>query len=745
LTNESSSATENEPGFRRYGPGDGASEDGSVGHLVQLVKKRGWMILSVGAIGLAAAVAANFVITREYTAQAKIEVTSDLSGEFRLEQIAGAAGGQDLDAQQIDSQIEIMRSRTLALDTIHSLHLEKNPDFLKNKEGRAWDLSRPDDRTLLIDTFLNDLKVTRLAQTDLVQIYITSRRPELSTLMANTLVDNYIHHTFQESYSSAQKISSWLNEQLDTLKSNLQQSQQRMVDLQKDVGIVGIDQQEQSVAVAHLEELNRELADAQVDRMLKESAYRAIKDSEPGVVDALSPQAMALQVSKENLAQLEAQLKAMKQTYGSAYPRVRELAAQIDSLQANITADETAQVARAEKAFDAAQANEAELRKTMDTEEQDAYQNSTKVIQFELARAEYKANRELYDGIQERLQESSILSGLHSTSVHNVEDADIPIFPSRPKVLLNLAGGTAAGLFLGCVLALLLEAMDTNLRTMSEVEEALHLPLLAVIPKVEPTDMIPENFNQHALSGQSGSWSKIAEALRGLRTSILLSTPGAPPQVLMISSTRPDEGKTSIAILEAIIFVLNGSRVLLIDADLRRPAVHLRLNGANIDHNSSRNVGLSSVLSGKATLKEAIQPWPDQPGLHLLLSGPLPPLPSELLGSQQMVNLVQELRTQYDFIIIDTPPVLTVTDASVIGRHADAAVLVVRYGEAQRHVITRSIELLQRSGTNLLGIAFNMVDFGSPEYSEYYGRKYYNYYGPRESEEQAMLKDKKRK
>jgi len=731
LTNESSSATENEPGFRRYGPGDGASEDGSVGHLVQLVKKRGWMILSVGAIGLAAAVAANFVITREYTAQAKIEVTSDLSGEFRLEQIAGAAGGQDLDAQQIDSQIEIMRSRTLALDTIHSLHLEKNPDFLKNKEGRAWDLSRPDDRTLLIDTFLNDLKVTRLAQTDLVQIYITSRRPELSTLMANTLVDNYIHHTFQESYSSA--------------KSNLQQSQQRMVDLQKDVGIVGIDQQEQSVAVAHLEELNRELADAQVDRMLKESAYRAIKDSEPGVVDALSPQAMALQVSKENLAQLEAQLKAMKQTYGSAYPRVRELAAQIDSLQANITADETAQVARAEKAFDAAQANEAELRKTMDTEEQDAYQNSTKVIQFELARAEYKANRELYDGIQERLQESSILSGLHSTSVHNVEDADIPIFPSRPKVLLNLAGGTAAGLFLGCVLALLLEAMDTNLRTMSEVEEALHLPLLAVIPKVEPTDMIPENFNQHALSGQSGSWSKIAEALRGLRTSILLSTPGAPPQVLMISSTRPDEGKTSIAILEAIIFVLNGSRVLLIDADLRRPAVHLRLNGANIDHNSSRNVGLSSVLSGKATLKEAIQPWPDQPGLHLLLSGPLPPLPSELLGSQQMVNLVQELRTQYDFIIIDTPPVLTVTDASVIGRHADAAVLVVRYGEAQRHVITRSIELLQRSGTNLLGIAFNMVDFGSPEYSEYYGRKYYNYYGPRESEEQAMLKDKKRK
>jgi polysaccharide biosynthesis transport protein len=227
-----------------------------------------------------------------------------------------------------------------------------------------------------------------------------------------------------------------------------------------------------------------------------------------------------------------------------------------------------------------------------------------------------------------------------------------------------------------------------------------------------------------------------------MRTSILLSTAGAPPQVLMVSSTRPAEGKTSIAILEAIIFALNGAKVLLIDADLRRPAVHLRVKGEYIDTNSSRNVGLSSVLSGKAAWKEAIQVWPDLPNLHLLLAGPLPPLPSELLGSRQMENLIAELRTQYDFIFIDTPPVLTVTDASVLGRLADAAVLIVRYGEARRQVIARSVELLQRSGANLLGVALNMVDFGAPEYSEYYGRQYYNYYGPRESEgEKEVVKE----
>ena len=709
--------------------------------LVQLVKKRGWIVLVAGAIGLTLAIVANLVMTRMYTAKAKIEVTGDISSEFRVEQIASSVTGGDMDAQKIDSQIEIMRSRTLALDTIRSLHLDKDPDFAKVK-SRSWDLSRPDDRAKLIAVFLNSLKISRLAQTDLVEIYVTTRRPELSALIANTLVDKYIEYSFKESYGSTQKISTWLNSQLDNLKTNLQSSQERMVALEKELGIVGIGQQEQSVAVAHLSELNKLLVDAQADRMLKESTYRALLSSTPGVVDALSPQDMPLQISKESLAQLKSQYSAMTQTYGPAYPGVQALKGQIEVLQAEISKAEATQVARAQKALDAAQANEGQLRKTLNQEEQTAYQNGSKVIQFELAREEYQANRMLFDGIQERLQEAGILAGLHSTSVHVVEDADIPVLPSQPHKIINMAGGLGAGLFLGCILALLLEAMDTNLRTIEDVESSLNLPLLAVLPKVDGPEILAANFIKHAISGQNGSWSKIGEALRGLRTSILLSTAGAPPQVLMISSTRPAEGKTSIAILEAIIFALNGARVLLMDADLRRPAVHLRVKGEYIDTNSSRNLGLSSVLSGKATWKEAVQVWPDLPNLHLLLAGPLPPLPSELLGSKQMENLIAELRPQYDFIFVDTPPVLTVTDASVLGRHADAAVLIVRYGEARRQVISRSVELLQRSGTNLLGVALNMVDFGAPEYSEYYGRQYYNYYGPRESEgERELLKE----
>jgi capsular exopolysaccharide synthesis family protein len=319
------------------------------------------------------------------------------------------------------------------------------------------------------------------------------------------------------------------------------------------------------------------------------------------------------------------------------------------------------------------------------------------------------------------------MAGLHSSSIHKVDDADIPTYPSRPKTTANIAIGIGAGLVLGFALALLLEGLDTNLKTMTDIEQALQLPLLAAIPSVETEELLPSRFRELAISKGTSSWSRIAEALRGMRTSILLSSPGSPPKVIMITSTRPAEGKSSVATLMAVTFALNGSRVLLIDADLRRPSVHLRFK-------LGKGVGLSSVLSGKASVREAITEWHDLPSLHIMTSGPVPPLPSELLGSKQMEDMLTQLRPLYDFIMIDTPPVLAVTDASILSRLTDAAILIIRYGTAQRHVVQRCTDLLERSGAHLLGVAINVVDFKAPEYSEYYGRKYYEYYGERNPE-----------
>ncbi len=697
----------------------------SLGRLVQFLKKRGWIIGTGFLLGVAAALTANVLMHRYYTASAQIEIVPDRSSEFRLEQIQDLSGESD-DTERLDTEMRILESRSLAIQTIKSLHLERNPDFLALKNGAPWDMTQPAIREILVGQLIGTLNVVRQGHTSILEISVTSSKPELSSLITNTLIDNYIEHSFRDNYTSTSKISDWLNSQLSDLKDNLGKSQAQMIDYQRDLGIVGVEPKD-SVFVTSLEELNKQLADAEVDRMVKEARLKAIKSSTPDVIDAAAVQDPALQALKEQLTQLRGQYSSMSQTYGTAYAPLKSLKAQIDQLQRNLGDEETAQVDRAQKEYDAAQNNEDMLRKSLNDEEQSAYKNGAKGVQYEFARSEYEANRILYDGLQQRLQEAGIMAGLHTTSIRIVDNADIPVFPSHPRKRANLAVGGASGLMLGFILALLFESLDTNLKTMNDIERALQLPLLAAIPSVETEDLLPSKFRESAISRGASSWSRIAEALRGMRTSILLSSPGAPPKVIMITSTRPAEGKSSVATLMAITFALNGSRVLLIDADLRRPSVHLRFR-------IPKGLGLSSLLSGKSNIKDATTEWPELTNLHIMTSGPVPPLPSELLGSRQMEDLILKLREEYDFVLIDTPPVLAVTDASILGRLTDAAILIIRYGAAQRHVVQRCIDLLDRSGAHLLGVAVNVVDFKAPEYSEYYGRKYYEYYGERNPE-----------
>jgi capsular exopolysaccharide synthesis family protein len=731
LRQESSQIPEQVPGGFDVSTQQGAVpsialDEDAIGRFIRFLRKRAWIVGVAVALGYLAGTVANRFMRKLYTAGASIEVRAqDESSQFRLQQIPDLGGYEDT-SERLDTEIEILRSRNLALETIRNLHLGENPDFIPLVNGHPWDLSRPDHRLVLISVFRDGLSVTRLGHTNIVQVFVTSKRPELSSLIANTLVDRYIEHSFRENYAATNKVSGWLDSQLNNLKSNLEKSQSHIIELQRDIGLYGIDQSH-SIIAANLEELNKQYADAQVDRLLKESRLQQIKSSSPDVIDAALGNAdPVLQSLKQRLAQLNADYTILSQTYGPAYPRVKSLKAQIDVVQRELTAGEAAQIARSQKEVEAAQSNEAKLRGAFEKQEQEAFSKGEKAMEYELARQDYQTNRLLYDGLQQRLQEAGIMSGLHSTSIHMVDSADTPVYPSHPRTKVNRAVGAGLGLLIGISLAIILEVFDTNLKTINDIEQGLQLPLLAAIPAVDAEHLLPAKYREFAVTRGGTSWSKIAESLRGMRTSILLSSPGSPPKVIMIGSTRPAEGKSSVAALMAITFALNGSRVLLIDADLRRPAIHMRFR-------TGKGLGLSSVLSGKASLNEAVDTWPDLPNLNILPSGPVPPLPSELLGSQQMEDLLAQARTEYDFVIMDTPPVLAVTDASILGRLADATVIIVRYASAKKQVVLRGLDLLERSGAHLLGVAVNFVDFQAPEYEEYYGRKYYQYYGERES------------
>jgi len=710
------------------------SATGSLGGLFRFLVKRSWVIVFATIFGLAAAETLDLAVHKYYTSQAQIEIVPDLSPEFRVEQIQSMiSGGSGDDSEKLDTEIQIMKSPTLELETIQALRLDSNPTFVRYKYGHPWNLSSPLEREAIIKAFDNDLDVKRLEHTDIIQVKMTTRDPALSSLIANTLIDKYVERSFHANYESTVRVSGWLNQQLSDLRKSLEKSQTQMIAYQKDLGLVGLavfTQQgaanpsgSSDILVSSLDEMIKQSADASIDRMMKEALYNAIQSSSPDVIDATAsltdPELLA---SKETLLGLQNDYASMSKIYGKAYPPLQALQKQIDELQAKIAQEERTAVSSAKSQYQAAVQNETLVRKNLDSQEQEAFGKGEQMAKFEFALEDYESNRLLYDGLQERLQEAGILSGLHSTSIQEVDSGNIPARPSFPRSIINLPIGAGVGLLMGFGLALILEGMDVNLKTITEIEQGLGFPLLAAIPAVKTQEIGPEMFVDHATVAQGASWSRIAEALREMRTSILLSSPGSPPKVIMIASSRPSEGKSSVATLFAITLALAGSKVLVIDSDLRRSTVHLRFH-------VGRQKGLSSALSGKSTLQESIVEWPKMPNLHIMASGPMPPLPSELLGSKQMEDVITALRLDYDFIILDTPPVLVVTDAQLISRVADAIILLVRYGTVQRHVAQRSIDLLERSGAHFLGVVINAVDLKAPEYSEYYGRKYSDYYG----------------
>ena len=430
-------------------PGIGTEVD-PIGRFVQFLKKRGWLICVAAVTGLLIGIVLNHIQPKLYTSQANLELAADISSQFRLEQVPGLNGDED-DSEKLDTELEVLRSRTLAYETIKALHLESNPDFAPLDGGRPWDLSDPATRQSLIATFRGGLNVTRLGHTSIIQIFVTSKRPELASLIANTLIDRYIEHSFRENYEATEKISAWLNSKLNGLKENLEKSQSRILDLQKDLGVNSLDQSH-SIIIANLEELNKQYADAEVDRLLKESRMQQIRSSSPDVIDAtLGALDPGLAASKQRLAQLKTEYISLSQTYGPSYPRVKALKAQIDELERSVSQQESALVTRVQKEFEAAQNNEAGLRNALDKQEQEAYGKGEKAMQYELTRRDYETNRLLYDGLQQRLQEAGIMSSLHSTSIHIVDNADTPINPSHPRTRFNKAAGAGTGLLIGLV------------------------------------------------------------------------------------------------------------------------------------------------------------------------------------------------------------------------------------------------------------------------------------------------------
>jgi capsular exopolysaccharide synthesis family protein len=359
-------------------------------------------------------------------------------------------------------------------------------------------------------------------------------------------------------------------------------------------------------------------------------------------------------------------------------------------------------------------------------------------IEFKGLQQEADTNRTLYYGLLTKLKEASLEAGLNSTNIRIVDPARVPLRPARPNILLNFELALLLGLVGGVAMIFVLEALDMTVRTPDQIEAISGLPTVGIIPvrslqeevaqrigsatrsKALPITAAPRLLPITFLDPQS----EISEAYRALRTSLLLSTPGQPPRIILFTSALPQDGKTTTSVNTAVTMAQQGKRVLLIDADMRRPML------AKIFELKS-NYGLSNVLSGGAKWKDVIH-TSIQPNLFILASGPLPPHPSELLSSAMMESLLKQWREEFDHVIIDSPPVLSATDGVLLSVQVDTTVLVVRAGKTTTPALRRSRDLLLSVNANIGGVVVNAVDLSSPDYYYYYsgyGYKYGQKYG----------------
>ena len=706
-----------------------SATDSTLSESLLVIKKRRVVLIVAVLLAVAYGLYRAYTQPRIFDASGKIEVRSGASQEFKVHpvQALSSDGGNN---NKMAAEVVILQSDSLLLTVARELNLANNPDFLGGKKPASFqNVDNLTTREATLRRLHTDLKVQLVPKTDIIRLSYSSLNANLSAEIVNRVVADYIQRSYETRYLSTQRVSQWLSGQLDDLKRQVETSQEQMLDLQRKLGMLGFDPTKNQNSTT-LEDLSAAVAQARIQRILAESRYREMSAMDPNSIEdsldasrgATPP---ALTQLRTSIASAKATLADLQATLGTNHPQVKAQKAQLEALQKEQDSEQNRLLAQAKENFVIAKASEERILESLDVQKAEAYKMRDDLVEYTLRAREFESNRTLYEGLLQKLRTAGVEAGLESLEIDIVDPAVPAAAPTlKPKSTIIITA-LVVGATLGIIIIFILENLDTGIKSISDVESVTQLPSLAIIPRIRRIGAeAPANASvaQKNLETITSPKSQFSEAIRSLRTSLLLSTMGRPPKYILFTSATPSEGKTTISANSSIVLAQGGTRVLLIDADMRRPAVHPRFG-------LSGRVGLSTLLTGGSTFDETAQNIPEVPSLDIIASGPVPPFPAELLGSQAMRDMLIQAATVYDHILIDSPPILSVTDGVILARDADAVVLVVRHGKSSKHIIRRARDLLIRAGAPITGIALNAVDLNSPEYQGYYGKSGYHYAG----------------
>lgn len=701
-----------------------ASTESTLSEALLVLRKRKWVLAATVVLGLLYGMYEAVTQPIRYTAYGRLEVGTGATAAYR---VGGSAVGENLNNEML-----ILQSESLMLTVGREMDLANNPAFFGIVKGTLphRDIDDPAIRSAVVGTLLGTVHATNIPGTQILIISCVSANPKLSADIVNHVMEAYITRSYQSKYASTDRVSKWLSGQLSDLKSQVESSQEQLIDMQRKLGVLGLSFDPSHVPTTEstqkVDALSGALSGARVARILAESKFRTLKTANPDNLEGLldvSGLDGELNRLRGDIATTRATIAEELVTRGQKNPKVEADQRHLAELEREVTTEQNRLLSQSQDAYIAAQANENQTAAALDQAKNEAYQLRDATVEYNLRQREYETNRSLYDGLLARLRTAGVQAGLEALEIDIIDRAQQPPAPTlKPTSSILLQNGIF-GLIGGVVLAFLLETLDTGLRNVAEIENVMQLPSLAVIPRVRRisgdsgTTLSVAQSNVGVLAT---SKSQFSEAFRSLRTSLLLSTAGHPPKIIVVSSSTPAEGKTTVATNLACILAQRETRVLLIDSDLRRPNVHHRfgLNG---------RVGLSTVLAGAAKFEDALRQVVEVPNLDILCCGPVPPFPTEMLSSEAMHDLLVRCSEEYTHIVIDSPPILSVTDGVILARQCDALALVVRHGKSSRHVVRRARDLLIRAGAPVTGVILNAVDMNSPEYYGYYGYSGYSY------------------
>ena len=697
-----------------------------------IIRKHQWLALTFLLTVVTVVTIASFKTKPVYVATARVEVDKDMQNGVQFQDFNPYDDYMDTDVY-IETQTKILQSDTLAFQTIRSMDLSRYPEFGGVPATVALgQISPASRRPPILGAFEGGLSVRRVPNSRLIEVSFEATNPQLAARIVNAHVENYIESNFRSKYDATTQASNWLSAELEELRIKVEKSEDARVAYERENQIWQIDEK-QNIDTEKLGDLSRAVTNSQMELAGKEALYRMATS---GNVDAL-PTAQSNPVLQDLLrrkSQMAEDYAEALQLYGPNYPKVQRMLEQQKEVDSDIAKARQTVIDIATQDYNTAQSHVVLLQQDLDKQKAEANEQAEKLVQYHILEHDAEANKQLYDGLLQKLKEAGITAGLRSSNIRVVDPALVPTTPARPQKSRNILLALIVGLVGGIGLAIFREYLDNTVKSPDDIETLTGLPSLAVVPSLpglnghrgklpgateEAGLQVPARPRVELLSYVQPK-SQISEAFRGLRTSLLLSQAEHPPQVILVTSALPREGKTTAAVNLAVTLAQLGDRTLLVDSDLRKPGVRRALNLT-----IGRDTGLSSYLAGVCTLDEILLPHPTINNLTALTTGPVPPSPADLLSSHRMREAIVELRRRFKFVVIDSPPIMAATDAVIMSSLTDGVILVVRSGETPKQAFTRTRDLLTGVKSRLLGVVLNAVDSSAPDY--YYSYRYYPY------------------